>query len=301
MQTIWQKITHRNGIAVWIIPLFGVLILGAVLESQFRQSIDGPKMIVASSATANISEVIREYPDGYHSGYNELEKPIDIVWQARIANLMTRGRYKMEKQPVNFNDPFFVTEFYDEKPHQFKVEDFVEVKGKVEAFDCNEECVPWILVDTITEIEEPISQVSSDEQDDAPILTEKEIYQDPYIKHLRLALNNYLKGSNEGIEDEAVTAATWQVGEECGLANFDKAYYKSKFFIYSTEAGKYGGRVADIVFVDKPDTLFETLIYQYGTGEYVLRYFCKNGPPEDQQADFTKLMQGLGKELEYSL
>lgn len=127
--------------------------------------------------------------------------------------------------------------------------------------------------------------------------TEEEIYNSPYIKHIRLALDGYLNGSNFGVEDAALVK-TNEVN--CGLESFDKAYYKGKFIIYDASDNDYGGVQADIVFLDKPDTLFWTWVYRLGgDGEYSLRGFCKNGPSEEKKAKFKDYISEIIKDAKY--
>lgn len=139
--------------------------------------------------------------------------------------------------------------------------------------------------------------------------TEAEIYNNPYIKHIRIALNGYLAGTNEGIEtdnlllaggalEESISGSAW-----CGLKHFDKSYYKSKFIIYDGDASNYelGGVQAYIIFVNNPDTIFWTVTYQYGGGEYVLRRFCEVGPTEEHKNEWPERIQKIIKESKFSL
>lgn len=113
-------------------------------------------------------------------------------------------------------------------------------------------------------------------------------HKDFYIQHIRIAFDEYTSGGSRGIEDDAITAASQMSGEgglECGLANFDKSIYKNKFLIYLDEPGEYGGYIAHIAFVNKPDTFFWVWIYDIGdenNPDYVLRAFCKENSPIDK-------------------
>ena len=123
--------------------------------------------------------------------------------------------------------------------------------------------------------------------------TLEELYNNPYIKHIRTALNGYLDGSNIGTEDAiALSENGW---DKLGFSNFDRSYYQSKFFIYSAADNDYGGVQVYIVFVDKPDTIFWVWVYQLGGdgSEYSLRGFCETGPPEEKRTEFTKIMRSL--------
>ena len=127
--------------------------------------------------------------------------------------------------------------------------------------------------------------------------TEEEINGSPFIKHVRVALNGYLDGSNTGVE----SASLGDTDEmKCGLNNFDKTYYRSKFIILDASDNDYGGVQAEIVFVDKPDTIFWVWVYRLGwDGEYVLRGFCYTGPPEEKKIEFKSYISGLTKDAKY--
>lgn len=139
--------------------------------------------------------------------------------------------------------------------------------------------------------------------------TEEEIYNNPYIKHVRTALDGYLAGTNEGVEtdnlllaggalEESISGSVW-----CGLKKFDKSYYKSKFIIYDGDASNYelGGVQAYIVFVDNPDTIFWAVTYQYAGGEYILRRFCGVGPTEEYKDEWPERIRKIIKESKFSL
>jgi len=134
--------------------------------------------------------------------------------------------------------------------------------------------------------------------------TDEELRNNPYIKHIRTALNGYLDGSNIGAE-EVIALYEANPSDKCGLTLLDKSYYESKFFIYNVHDNEYGGVQAYIVFVDKPDTIFGAWIYKLGGDDnnYSLRSFCKSGPPEEKRAEFTKIMRSIIErgEIKFSL
>ena len=166
---------------------------------------------------------------------------------------------------------------------------------------------PWSLEDGIgknvlnaDEIMEGIKYAESQEPSrigESP--SEKDIYSNPYIRHIRLALNGYLNGTNNGVEEYALN----DFGEgDCGLNNFDKSYYKSKFIVFNANDGEYGGVQANIVFVNKPDTIFWAWVFRFDVdGEYVLRAFCENGPSDKNTTKFKDFISDLIKATEYSL
>lgn len=100
------------------------------------------------------------------------------------------------------------------------------------------------------------------------------LYQDPAVIHLRKALNNYLSGSSEGIVAHgATTGNSIMGGHQLGLGSFDRDYYKSEFMVVNFER-KTGSEftMIDIIFVDKPDRNFRTMI-ESNNNQYFLIAF----------------------------
>jgi len=111
--------------------------------------------------------------------------------------------------------------------------------------------------------------------------TEEEFVNYPHIKQIRLALNGYLNGTNDGLEEDyALDLTNEDIGMKCGLNNFDREYYQSKFVVLSAENNDYGGIQAYIAFVDRPDAIFFVWIYGV-VGEQRLRTFCEKLAPEN--------------------
>jgi hypothetical protein len=112
-------------------------------------------------------------------------------------------------------------------------------------------------------------------------------YNDPYVKHVRVALNNYIYGSNEGIDELARVGLGTLEGED-GLDNFDSSYYESDFLIYWVEnevAG--GGKNITFYFKDQPDMMFTAWVYQLSSGDYVLRGIW------DEQFTYDEMQEAL--------
>jgi len=133
--------------------------------------------------------------------------------------------------------------------------------------------------------------------------TLEEIYNNPYVKHIRTALNAYLDGSNIGAE-EVIAMEEVDNSDDCGLDIVDKSYYESRFFIYDISDNDYGGVQAHIVFVDNPDTIFWAWVYKLGgDGEYSLRGFCKAGPPDEKKEVFLQITKDYieSGEMKFSL
>lgn len=103
-------------------------------------------------------------------------------------------------------------------------------------------------------------------------------YKNPFILHIRKALNGYLQGTNEGIStpNVVVKAHIDQDGLTTGLDSFSKDYYRSKFVVVSFDNFQGGGKQVSILFQDKPDKLFSAWVYELKDGTYDLRGFWQN-------------------------
>lgn len=94
---------------------------------------------------------------------------------------------------------------------------------------------------------------------------------DPDVVFLRAVLTGYAKGSTKGISPVAVKGI--QPAMTDGLRNFDKGYFKSRFIIVQAAAFVGGGRILSIVFVDRPDRVFDCWVFHTAGGAYELRAF----------------------------
>lgn len=65
------------------------------------------------------------------------------------------------------------------------------------------------------------------------------LYENPFVLHIRKALNNYLAGTNEGINTLAIKVDKAEDGTIDGLDSFSKDYYKSKFIVFAINIGKF--------------------------------------------------------------
>ena len=103
-------------------------------------------------------------------------------------------------------------------------------------------------------------------------------YKNPYVLHIRKALNGYLSGTNEGMDtpDLVIKADTSDDGTVGGLSSFGNDYYKSKFIVFAINDSVTGGKTINIVFQDKPDKLFNAWVYKLADGTYDLRGFWQN-------------------------
>ncbi len=113
-------------------------------------------------------------------------------------------------------------------------------------------------------------------------------YSDPSIQHVRIALDNYLHGSHEGVGDFVVKGLNPKEFKD-GLANFDKTYYSSKFMVYSVNNQALGGgKEISLIFINKPDKIFSAWVYQLGSGGYELRDFRDAGISSDQMKQIVQ-------------
>ena len=112
------------------------------------------------------------------------------------------------------------------------------------------------------------------------------VYDNPFVKHIRVALDGYLEGTNKGVDDPETAITTSEVnGAKAGLASFDKSYYRSKFIVYSINDNIAGGKEINIIFQDKPDKIFWVWIYQIANSKYDLRGFAENNKFSSEEID----------------
>ena len=94
-------------------------------------------------------------------------------------------------------------------------------------------------------------------------------YRDPYVRHIRKAINNCLKKKYEGDDNcEAIRA-------------IDQEYLKNKFFVFSYNYSLMGGRFISLISQKKPDKIFSIWVYK-GTGDYELRAIVVKVLSEEQ-------------------
>lgn len=136
-------------------------------------------------------------------------------------------------------------------------------------------------------------------------ISDEQIYKNPFVTHIRVALDSYLKGTNQGMDfpEVVINAHNENRVPGCGLSKFSKDYYQGKFIVLDSDTNELGGRQTDIVFIDKPDKIFWTWVYPLGDGSYSLRGFCENGPSDEIKADFPEMIQKMIKDgkFPYSL
>ena len=103
---------------------------------------------------------------------------------------------------------------------------------------------------------------------------------DPYLQHLRVALDGYIAGTNNGIKlpEFVVKSGKTIENQILGLSSFDKSYYRSEFTVIKIEDGPSYGKILTIFFENKPDKIFECWIYKDENGYYDLRGFWEYQP-----------------------
>lgn len=103
---------------------------------------------------------------------------------------------------------------------------------------------------------------------------------DPYLQHLRVALDGYLAGTNNGIKLPEFVVKSGKTNENqiLGLSSFDKTYYQSEFTVIKIEDGPSYGKILTIFFEKKPDKIFDCWIYKDENGYYDLRGFWEYQP-----------------------
>lgn len=101
-------------------------------------------------------------------------------------------------------------------------------------------------------------------------------YNNPFVLHIRKALDNYLAGNSEGTEPLAIKIDKAEDGTIGGLDSFSKDYYKSKFIVFGINDSIVGGKEISIIFQDKQDKLFNVWIYKLADDSYELRGFWQN-------------------------
>lgn len=131
------------------------------------------------------------------------------------------------------------------------------------------------ITDSETEnIQSPQKQVLSD--DDVKLYLSN--LKTPYIKKLRMVFNKYYSGdtlANVVEERLIVDSSSLDDNTKCGFKSFDRKYFNSKFVITDISENPLGGLIVQILFLDKPDRLFNAWVYQM-PNMWDLRSFCED-------------------------
>lgn len=128
------------------------------------------------------------------------------------------------------------------------------------------------------------------------------VYKDPYVMHLRKALNGYLDGSNEGMDIPELTIQKHKLDDtQAGLSSFDRSYYESKFVVFEIVDSIAGGKNITIIFQDKPDKIFTAWVYKMYGGKYDLRDFWEMPIGQEELAKTRKMYKRFLQDKEHAL
>lgn len=129
------------------------------------------------------------------------------------------------------------------------------------------------------------------------------VYENPFVLHVRKALNGYLDGTNEGMATPEFTIKARKVGETLtGLDSFDKEYYRSKFIVYTMVDNIAGGKLIHIIFQDRPDKMFAAWVYQLVDDTYDFRDFWQSTQfDEEKMAEVRKIFKQYLEDKEHAL
>ncbi|MEI8361589.1 MAG: hypothetical protein WCG01_05645, partial [bacterium] len=133
-------------------------------------------------------------------------------------------------------------------------------------------------LDNANSLDVDMNMIAEETLSAADLKTMYGLFNDPYVIHIRKALNGYLAGTNIGLADPKNVIAKRSDGKLVyGLSAFSKVYYKSKYFVWQIDKYVKGGKDVTIIFQDKPDRIFHAWIdYTTNNNQYVLRGFWEN-------------------------
>ena len=223
--------------------------------------------------------------------------------------------------PENIEDSESVIGLYDYV--QSNKDSVFKIVGKKDADDCgyygNGVCLESIIVDQIEAVREVDIVANMDNQGDNPAkeenadsnitLSEEQlksyyaVYSDPFVIHIRKALNGYLDGTNEGMEipEAAIVGHDMESGSRAGLESFEKDYYQSKFVVMALEDALMGGKTATIIFQDRPDRVFTAWVYKLGEDQYDLRGFWEDAKATENIDEQIRILGKYLLDAEHSL
>ena len=178
--------------------------------------------------------------------------------------------------------------------------------------------IGWFVLKGSNTNAEPVETISpeamEDEKETSKIepleFTEEQLesyyssYSNPYVVHVRKALDGYLDGSNFGMDSpESVIEPDIEMeGAVYGLASFDNEYYMSKFMVYAINNSIVGGKEISIIFQDKPDKLFTAWVYEFEGEGYDLRGFWQNlSYDEEKMVEIQQLYKNQLADKEHAI
>jgi len=123
-------------------------------------------------------------------------------------------------------------------------------------------------------------------------------YKASEARYLRSLFNDYLARESvtgEGGDQLAEGNGRERAYEFSLLDKFDKSYYKSKFTLYWFEKAWGGGYQISIIFLDKPDRMFNAFVRTYPDGGSVMYGFDSANTTEDQMNKIRAFMMAMFK------
>lgn len=125
----------------------------------------------------------------------------------------------------------------------------------------------------------------------------------PFVLHIRKALNGYLNGTNVGMDSPDLVIEKDEIdGSPTGLSSFDKDYYKSKFVVFMMNDSIAGGKFIRIIFQDKPDKVFIAWVYKLAGGEYDFRGFSQDSTyTEEKMKEIQVLYKTILEDKPHSI
>ena len=118
-------------------------------------------------------------------------------------------------------------------------------------------------------------------------------YEDPFVRHVRTALNGYLNGSNEGIENAGFVKKAPLTDRASGLDAFKEYLKRSKFIVVWLEPALMGGRIVSITAQDNPTKVLDCWVYKLADGSYDFRGIWENRFFDEER---MKVMREMFKE-----
>jgi|GEM_PF-1126021 len=102
---------------------------------------------------------------------------------------------------------------------------------------------------------------------DSELLAYYQVYSDPFVIHVRTALNNYLSGSDEGLYSASSLSEQLETFRE---------YLSHRFVVLSIDPAGMGGYSILLISEEKPDRIFEAWVYTLSSGDLELREFSES-------------------------
>lgn len=136
----------------------------------------------------------------------------------------------------------------------------------------------------------PVENISPGDLNQYQVYTTK-ISDAIYLKSL---FNDYLAGGSGWVNESNHAAEENDRAYEFNLLDkWDKSYFKSKFIVVHVNKAPVGGNVISILFLDKPDRVFNAWVYTLYGGEQVLRGFDLAGLNEEEMVKIRALATNL--------